>query len=184
MTMKKIIPQTIILVTALLISSCGSNNEKANQPKSTTTIENNSEQTTSIRIQEPDENTSTTLKLSLDNFKGIPDEVDGCACYFSENEQKFKNNEYIFAAGFDSIGFVSVDNKLIKLKLISTGREPNTFGDNDHIDIYNSELYKVKLDIKYKNSNGDETWWNEGTVTIESKDGQKLTKKFVGECGC
>ena len=30
----------------------------------------------------------------------------------------------------------------------------------------------------------DETWWNDGTVTIESKDGQKVTKKFVGECGC
>ncbi len=181
--MKKIITQTIILATALFISSCSSNNEKSNQPTSTPTIENNQQQTTSIQTQEP-ENTSTTLKLSLDNFKGIPDEVDGCACYFSETDQKFKNKEYLFAAGFDSIGFVSVDNKLVKLKLISTGREPNTFGDNDHIDIYNSELYKVTVDIKYKNSNGDETWWNDGTVTIESKDGQKVTKKFVGECGC
>jgi len=69
MIMKKIIPQTIILTTALLISSCGSKNEKTNQPTSTATIENNQKQTTSFQKQEP-ENTSTTLKVPLDNFKG------------------------------------------------------------------------------------------------------------------
>jgi hypothetical protein len=115
MIIKKIIPHTIIFATALFISSCGSNNEKSNQLTSTPTIQDNQQQTTSIQTQET-ENTSTTLKL--DNFKGIPDEVDGCACYFSETDQKFKNREYLFAAGFDSIGFVSVDNKLVKLKLI------------------------------------------------------------------
>jgi len=129
------------------------------------------------------ENTST-FKLSLDDFKGIPDEVNGCACYFSETENKFKKEEYLFAAGFDSIGFVSVNNKIIKLKLVSTGRAPDTFGDIDHIDIYKTDNYKVTVDIKYKNSNGEETWWNDGTITIENKDGEKLTKKFVGECGC
>ncbi len=181
--MKKIIPQTIIiLATVLFISSCGSNNENTNQPTSTLTNENDQQQTALVKTQEPENN--STLKLSLDDFKGIPDEVDGCACYFSETDEQFKKKIYLFAAGFDSIGFVSVDNKLVKLKLISTEREPNTFGDYDHIDIYNSELYKVTVDIKYKNSNGDETWWNDGTITIESKDGQEVTKKFVGECGC
>lgn len=183
MAIKNIIQQTIIFATTLFIYSCSSNNEKNNQSTSTLATQNDLQQTTSIHTQET-EITSTTLILSLDNFKGIPDEVDGCACYFSETDQMFKNKEYIFAAGFDSIGFVAVDNKLVKLKLISTEREPNTFGDYDHVDIYKSERYKVTVDIKYKNSNGDETWWNDGTLTIESKDGLKVTKKFVGECGC
>ncbi|HEY0668715.1 MAG TPA: hypothetical protein VGD22_11090 [Sphingobacteriaceae bacterium] len=122
--------------------------------------------------------------FTLDNFKGIPKEVQGCSCYFSENELKFKNSEYLFAAGFDSTGFVSVNSKPIKLKLISTGRDPRTFGDYDHTDIYKSEHYQVTVDIKYKKSNGYETWWNDGTIIIENKDGQKLVKKFVGECGC
>lgn len=69
----------------------------------------------------------------------------------SETEQKFKKEEYIFVSSFDSIGFVSIDNKFIKLKLIFTAREPNTFGEIDHVDIYRSELYKVKVDIKEKN---------------------------------
>ncbi|WP_163410892.1 hypothetical protein [Flavobacterium ajazii] len=179
----KVIPQTLILAMALFISSCGSNNEKNNAQTNMSTIVNNQQQTAPIQTQRP-KNNSTMSKLSLGNFKDIPDEIDGCSCYFSETEQKFKNDEYLFIAGFDSIGFISVDNKLVKLKLVSTEREPNTFGDYDHIDVYNSELYKVTIDIKYKNSKGDETWWNDGTVTIESKDGKKTTKNFVGECGC
>ena len=181
--MNKIIPQTIILVTALFISSCSSNNENANQPKSTPSTENNENEILPIQTDEL-ESISTTSELSLDDFKGIPDEIDGCSCYFSETDQKFKDEEYLFAAGFDSTGFVSVNNKLVKLKLGSTEREPNTFGDHDHIDVYNSELYKVIVDIRYKKSSGDEVWWNDGTVTIESKDGEKVTRKFVGECGC
>lgn len=181
--MNKIIPQTIILVTALFISSCGSNNENANQPTSTPSTENNENEILPIQKDEL-ESISTTSELSLDDFKGIPEEIDGCSCYFSETDQKFKDKEYLFAAGFDSIGFVSVNNKLVKLKLVSTEREPNTFGDHDHIDVYNSELYNVIVDIKYKKSSGEEVWWNDGTVTIESKEGEKVTRKFVGECGC
>lgn len=130
------------------------------------------------------ENNSKLSKLLLNDFKGIPDEIDGCSCYFSETKNKFKNGEYLFATGFDSIGFVSVANKRVKLKLVSSERKPTDFGDYDHLDIYHSELYEVTVDIKYKDSNGDETWWNEGIVTIESKDGYKISKKFVGECGC
>lgn len=103
------------------------------------------------------ENILIIPKLSLDDFNSIPKEVDGCACYFSETGQKFKNKEYLFAAGFDSIGFVSVNKEIVKLKLTSTARKPNTFGDHDNTDIYNSEFYKVIVDIKYKNSTGNET---------------------------
>lgn len=183
MILKKKIPQTIILVTAFFISSCSSNNEKTNEPTSTPESDQNRQEITPIQSENP-ENVAATTELSLDDFKGIPDEIDGCSCYFSETDQKFKDEEYLFAAGFDSTGFVSVNKKLVKLKLVSTEREPNTFGDHDHIDVYNSELYKVIVDIKYKKSSGDEVWWNDGTVTIESNHGEKITKKFVGECGC
>ena len=174
MFIKKIILQTIFLATILSISSCNLSRKKNNQ---------NTIKLTSIKTKEHKES-STIADLSISDFKGIPEDIEGCSCYFSETDQKFKNGEYVFAANFDSIGFISINNKLIKLKLTSTGREPNTFGDNDHKDIYNSELYKVTLDIKYKSSNGEETWWNDGTITVESKEGQKVTKKFVGECGC
>ena len=181
--MKNIITHAIIFVLALFAFSCYSNKEKTNEPINIPTVENKQQPITNIKTHET-ENSSTILNLSLDDFKEIPEEIDGCSCYFSETDQKFENQEYLFVANFDSTGFVSVDKKLVKLKLISTEREPNTFGDYDHIDVYNSEHYKVTVDIKYNKSNGDETWWNDGTVTIESKDGQKLRKNFVGECGC
>jgi len=181
--MIKIILQTIILATAVFTFSCKSNVEKNNEPGIKPMAEIKQQQDTNIPTVKSD-TSSTTSKILLDHFKGIPKGIDGCACYFSASDQKFKNKEYLFAAGFDSTGFVSVNNKLVKLKLVSTEKKPDSFGNYDHIDIYNSDSYKITVDIKYKKSSGDETWWNEGTVTIETKDGEKFVKTFVGECGC
>ena len=177
--MRKIICLLTILTVTLSISSCDSKNGKRNQSD----VEKNI-QKSSYSIKKITENTSTELKLSIDTFKGFPEEIVGCSCYFSENDKDFKNDEFLFVADFDSIAFISVNKKTLKLKLESTTREPNTFGNSDHTDIYNSELYKVTLEIKYKDSNGYETWWNDGTLTVENKDGKKMSKKFVGECGC
>lgn len=180
MILEKNIPQTIILVMALFFFSCSTNNGKTSERTISPTSDQNGQEHTPIQS----ENITAPTELSLDYFKGIPDDIDGCSCYFSETDQKFKNEEYLFAAGFDSTGFVSVNKKLVKLKLVSTEREPNTFGDHDNIDIYNSELYNVIIDIKHEKASGDEVWWNNGTVTIKTKDGEKVIKNFVGECGC
>ena len=130
-----------------------------------------------------DEKTHPAL-LSIDSFKNLPGEIEGCACYFSDGEDKLKENEYLFVSNYDSVAFMSIDKELVRLKMVSTTREPESFGDNDHIDIYRNDKYKVSLDIKYKKSSGEETWQNSGTITIDSKDGQRIVKKFFGECGC
>lgn len=123
-------------------------------------------------------------KISLDNFSEIPKEIEGCACFFSESEERKNKNEYLFVAGFDSTAFISIDNKLLKLRLISTAREPNSYGDYDHTDVYETENYVVTLDIKYLRQEGDEGWLNTGTITIQTKDGRKEFVKFFGGCGC
>lgn len=51
--MKKIVPQSIILATSLLISSCGSNSDKTNQQASTPTTENTQQQTAPVQTQVP-----------------------------------------------------------------------------------------------------------------------------------
>lgn len=121
---------------------------------------------------------------SIDTFKDFPAEIDGCSCYFSPNQQSFRKQEYLYVASFDSIAFISINKKMIKLKLISTTRELETFGDADHVDIFFNDNFKVTVDTKYKKSTGEETWFNTGTITIETKDGRKATKIFYGECGC
>lgn len=177
--MKKIIYIITVFTATLSISSCDSKNEKRDQ----SVVEKNIQESEPF-IKKNTESTSTEFKSSIDSFKGFPEEIVGCSCYFSENNIKFKNDEFLFVADFDSIGFISINKKAVKLKLVSTTREPNTFGNGDHTDVYKSELYKVTVEIKYKDSNGYETWWNDGTLTVENKDGKKMSKKFVGECGC
>jgi hypothetical protein len=122
--------------------------------------------------------------LSLDHFMKVPDDIEGCSCYFSGTEEKFNSNEYLFVANFDSIAYISIGKKLLKLKLIFTGRKRNTFGDKDHVDVYSNNNYKITVVIKYKKSTGAETWRNSGTITVERLDGRKIVKNFVGECGC
>ncbi len=117
-------------------------------------------------------------------LKSVLSEIEGCACYFSVDKERFAANDIVFAANYDSLGYVVLNNNAVKLRLVSTTRKKDELGDHDRIDIYSNTLYRVLLDLKYKDRSGDETWWFEGTMTIEDKGGKKTTKKIVGECGC
>lgn len=181
--MKNSFLQILIIVATVVSFSCNSRNEHLNVPAVSDTIKKIPVPNNKYLAPESD-TTSQGIKFSLDNFKKIPDEIDGCACYFSANEQSFKNREYVYAAGYDSIAFVSINHKFIKLRMISSERNPDSFGDNDHIEIYKSKDFKVTVDIRYLESSGEETWRNTGTITIETESGQKFFKKFIGECGC
>jgi hypothetical protein len=135
--------------------------------------------------------TGANRKRILDNFTDVPEEIEGCACYYSESEGKYGAAEYFFVAGFDSVAFMSINNTKLKLKLVSTGREPLSFGDYDYIDVYRTEGYDVTLDIKYVeeerdsvSQEEDESWYTNGTITIQSGDGKREEIIFFGSCGC
>lgn len=121
--------------------------------------------------------------LELDNF-GFPEDIQGCSCYFSKSKKMFDNDEYFFVANFDSLAHIKVDKKLIDLKLEMSTREPNSFGDYDRKEIYKNDIYTVTLKIVYKESSGYETWLNEGTINVDTKDGQHYEHSIFGECGC
>ncbi len=180
----------LFIVSGLFFLSCGDNNNfKSGNDPLTSTPPLDTSQFAKNRIDK-NNNASTVIGdtaqflHSIDNFKNFPDEIDGCSCYFSPSQESFQRHEYLYVANFDSLAFISVDKKLIKLKLNSTTRGPETFGDTDHVEIYTGEDYKVTVDIKYKKSSGDETWFNTGTITIENKEGRKTSRTFYGECGC
>ncbi len=182
--------QILFIVSGLFFLSCGDNNNLKDENETLTSTQAvDTTQFTKSTIDtnsnaDPVTGNTTKFSHSIDTFKKFPDEVDGCSCYFSSSSQSFKKKEYLYVANFDSIAFISVDKKLIKLKLISTTSEPQTFGDTDHIKIFTNKDFKVTVDIKYKKSSGDETWFNTGTIIIESKDGRKTSRPFYGECGC
>ena len=121
--------------------------------------------------------------LELNNF-GFPEDIQGCSCYFSKSNKLFEENEYFFVADYDSLAHIMVNNKLIDLKLKMSNREPNSFGDYDRKEIYTNDIYTVTLKIVYKESSGYETWLNEGTIKVSTKDGQHYEHSIFGECGC
>ena len=125
-------------------------------------------------------------KISIDSFRKIPTEIDGCSCIFSENELKYNNREYLFASNFDSIGFISINNKIVKLKLTQRKYKANTVENEDYICTYKSDNYKVIVEIKADKTKkeSEETLWNLGTIKVENEAGEKTEKKFVGESGC
>ncbi len=118
--------------------------------------------------------------LSIEHFK-LPKEIIGCNCTFSGTKEKANTNRFLFAAKNDGIGFISIGNKLIRLKLLSTG---DTFGPRNHKNIYSSSEYKVTVESNFIRSNSEEVWSNQGIITVETKDGRILKETFVGDCGC
>ena len=134
--------------------------------------------------------TGANPKRILDNFTDVPEEIEGCTCYYSESEGKYREAEYFFVADFDSIAFVSINSTKLKLKLVSTGRAPFSFGDYDHVDVYRADGYDVTVDIKYVEEQdsigqeGDERWYTDGTITIQSQNGKTEGIRFFGSCGC
>jgi len=128
-------------------------------------------------------NLTSSSKISLDSFNAIPTEINDFSCYYSQNKDKFKRDEYLFACNSDSLAFISVNRKMIKLKLASTTRLPGNFTDNDHTDIYSNDKYKVTVVTKYDASIAEDNWWNKGTIIVESKNDGKVTYDFIGTCG-
>ncbi len=132
----------------------------------------------------PTEDKPEVQPITIQNFSKYPSNIEGCACYFANNEKFLLAQQYIFVANYDSTAYMTINNKQIKFKLESTGREPNTFGDHDHKEVYNSGNFTIEVDIKYKKSTDSEVWIDEGTITITRKGGQMLVTKFYGKCGC
>jgi hypothetical protein len=166
-----------IYIAVFVLTACGNTNKPDESsraaPDSVDKVDNSS--------QAPE-----TSKLTLDDFTDIPSGIEGCSCYYSRSEARHNSSEYLFIADFDSSAYVSINNTMTKFKLVSTGRQPNSFGDNDHVDIFKTDKYTLTLDIKYKKGGDeeDEGWWNEGTITIEDEAGQTTRLTFFGSCGC
>ena len=125
-------------------------------------------------------------EFTLNSFKKLPKEIDGCSCIFSKNEKEYAENNFVFASNFDSIAFVSINNKIVKLKLKSRTYKPNTVENEDYTCKYETKEYKVTIEIKADKTKKDaeESWWNKGLISIENKNGEKIAQDFIGESGC
>lgn len=173
----KFFPNHIAFVFLFIALACG-------HQEVTDEVKQNSNDDIADTLPMSFEDTVTqNLESTIPTQSNLPDEIEGCSCYFSETEELFNSRYYFFASDYDSLAFVLIDDEWIELELVSTEREPRTFGDYDHREIYSNDSYFVTIDMIYKSSSGDETWINTGTIEIET-EGNKTVQEFIGECGC
>ena len=118
--------------------------------------------------------------FTIDTFSTFPPEVDGCACYFSNNETEFNSKKkYIYADDYGNNAFVSINGVMTKFTLSKS----DTLPGKHSIELWINDKFELTIDIQQVGQI-DETWQQQGTLKLKSKDGQSITKNIYGECGC
>jgi len=122
--------------------------------------------------------------VSVNTFHGLPGGLQGCACYFSRSLKEFQNDTYLLATDLDSLAYISIDRKIVPLKLIRSSREPQTLDERDYRNTYSNGVYELQLDVHYKEHTDDEAWWNTGTMRLFFKEIPVYEHTLMGACGC
>lgn len=118
-------------------------------------------------------------ELVIDRFTEFPDEIDGCACYYSANKKDFVNGSYIYADNHQDHAYISINGKMQLFTLI----KHTDVAEGYWIKIYANNEYEVTVDSE-ELWQVDQTWLQKGNISIKTKDGKKITETIYGECGC
>ena len=129
----------------------------------------------------------TSCKNEQDNirigtFKGLPPEIDGCACYFSRNQKEFDKEKYICVDNYFNTAYVIINDKKVKFKSLTSSVSTDS-KDTHWTKNFKSEKYHMTIEM-FQIGEIDETWQQKGNITIKSDDGNQITETFYGECGC
>lgn len=116
------------------------------------------------------------LELDLTTFQKIPDEIDGCGCYFFLSKNDEAQNRYLMVNDFANIAFISINNKLEKFLL-------KEHKENSKSYLYSNANYIMKVEITEKTDGGEESSSVKGVITI-TKGEEEIKEYFIGSCGC
>ena len=123
-------------------------------------------------------------KIIISDIEIMPDDIEGCACYLSRDNESFEEQKHIFASNSDSTCYMMINSELIKFKMKSTTNEPFTFKDHDLIEKYESDKYQVIIESHFEDSTSYESWNFNGIISISNRSGDEEKISFVGTCGC
>jgi len=119
-------------------------------------------------------------ELSLDTFSKLPREINGCACYFSNDSIAFKKGLFIFVNDFNQASFVMINGNL--KKFTHTGIDEM---DGTHtITQYKNDSLLISLKVKGEWPSNYESILKTGAIELTQINGQTITKTFYGKCGC
>lgn len=118
-------------------------------------------------------------ELIIDRFRDFPEEIDGCACYFSADKDDFIKGNYIYADNYEDHAYISINGlmqlfTLVKYTETAKGTWTKVYANDKYeVEVESKELWQV-----------DQTWLQKGTIIVKSKDGKTIKKTIYGECGC
>jgi hypothetical protein len=114
--------------------------------------------------------------IYLERFTDIPQEIDGCACYFFISQEDREKSQYIFVNDWALLAFVKINGQIVKF-------EQQKYDDKKNVYFYTHHTDKMKVEITKKIAEDYESVVVEGIITIETEKGH-LQQKFIGDCGC
>lgn len=119
----------------------------------------------------------------IDTFSKFPSEIDGYACYFSNDENAFKSRKYIYVDDRMQLGFVYINGTFTKFKLVEEKEITEKKLMKKFMKKFENEQYELIIDME-EVSQLDETWQQKGILKLTKKGGETVTKTIYGECGC
>ena len=122
---------------------------------------------------------SSEKEIGIDRFNDFPDEINGCACYYSANKTDFIKGSYIYADNYQEHAYVSVNGKMMLFTLLST----TDVSEGYWVKTYSNSEYVLTVD-SFEVWQVNQTWLQKGIMTLTSKDGKTIKETIYGECGC
>lgn len=117
-----------------------------------------------------------SIDFTLDSFVKIPDEIDGCGCYFYLSTEDEQSRRFIFVNDFANVAFVSINRNIEKFELKKHDEKSNLYW-------YSNGVFDLKVAITKKTTKEYETTYMEGEISL-SKGSRTVSKFFTGTCGC
>jgi hypothetical protein len=155
-----------ILVFSFLIAFYSCNKENSNETSASTDS-----------LNQVTKDSTALISNDLQTFE-IPEELQGCSCYFAKNQEDFKNGKYIYADDYGNTAYIKIDNKIVKIPM-----EEGDFDPSDFNKTISNDDYTITIKGKKVKEFGETTTF-EGKLILKKKDGSTSITTIYGECGC
>lgn len=116
---------------------------------------------------------------TIDRFRDFPDEIGGCACYFSANKEDFIEGNYIYADTYHDHAYISINGKMMQFTL----KDQIDVTESYWMKIYTNKQYEATVESE-ESLKADDTWQQKGTISVKSRDGKVVKETIYGQCGC
>jgi hypothetical protein len=116
-----------------------------------------------------------TIHLEIEPFYDIPEDIDGCVCYFSSSIDNCRSGIYLFANDFAIYGCIKINGFTQLLDLVSSNIEDRTF-------IYSKSDTLVEIRIIDDITERDGTYY-EVEIKVKNQFGSS-NRILWGRCDC